>query len=261
MDHPGRADRVLLRAAGAGSVSIVIPAYNEEDNLAVVLEACLEALKGLASYEVIVVDDASTDRTVGIAEEYAARYPSVKLIRMASDVGPHLCVLTGFREAKGDLLFFLPADRQVMPDQLPGCLDAMAEADYVCTRRVPRKDPVHRRAMAWLYNGMLRVVFRLPIHDVDSCVLLRRSVVEQVGRELVSGSTFILAELLIRARAAGFRVTEVPIEHHPRVAGRPSAITPREVARTVTDFAASLPSLFGVYRSVRRGRRIPGDTT
>ncbi len=245
--------RGLLTAAGARSVSIVMPAQNEQQNITTALDLSVELLQQCCSdfYEVIVVDDASTDTTLQLVRDYAAKNPSVKFIALDKDVGPHLAVLTGFRQAKGDLLFFIPSDLQILPDQLLPCLPAMANADYVCTNRVVRADPFHRIVMARLYNAMLRRMFNLPMHDVDSSILVRKRVVDEIGHQITTKSTFILAELLIRARAAGLRIVEVTIEHHPRPAGKPAAITPKETFKTLVEAVGFLRFALKTRRSLR----------
>ena len=239
------------------SVSIVIPAFNEEANIAKVLRASVETLERLnTDYEVIVVDDASDDRTVAIVKEYAATNNHIRLIEPGANIGANAAALLGMREARCELIFFIPADLQIMPDQLERCLPLLARADYVCTVRNHRADPWYRRVMAAAYNAAVRLAFRVRTHDVDSSVLIRRSVIVAIAPELTSSSDFLPVEMLVRARSHGFRIAQVGIEHHPRIAGVPTAIRPREVVRTLVDMIGSIVRLRRVLRSGRPpGRR------
>lgn len=246
-------DRELMRRADARSVSIVIPAYDDAENIGVVIEAALDLLPRLTDdYEIVIVDDVSTDDTRAVIERYAAHHPRVHAFRNDRNIGCHATELRGFGLARGDLLFFIPSDRQIMPDQLPVCLAAMAGADYVCTKRVIRADPPYRRVISACYNAGVRAIFRLPIHDVNSSVLVRRSVIEKIGGKVNATSTFIAVELVIRAQYAGFRIAEAPIEHHPRVAGKARGLRPKDMIRIPINLVAMWVPLLRLRATLRR---------
>ncbi|HVA21455.1 MAG TPA: glycosyltransferase family 2 protein [Candidatus Micrarchaeia archaeon] len=240
-DRPAVGDRVLAQSPlMAESIAVVMPAYNEE---ATIERAVRESLRVLSSttrdYEVVVVDDGSSDATAAVARRLAAEDAHVRVIEIGRNIGANAAVVVGMRSSDSDLRFFVPADLQVHPDQLGACLPVMSRADYVCTRRLHRADPLHRRLMARSYNWLVRMLFDLPAHDIDSSVLLRREVVERITGELRSSSDFLPVEMLVRALGSGFRVVEVPIEHHPRSGGRPGSIVPLDVARTFVDLLRS----------------------
>lgn len=237
----------LLARAGAETVSIVIPAYNEEGNLDVVLDAAVEVLSGLTSrYEVVVVDDMSSDRTLEIAESHAMRDARIKVLRTPRVIGCNPALLMGLAQAGGDLMFFIPGDQQVMPDQLLPCLEAIRDVDIVCTYRLPRRDPMHRRLIGRAYNWGVRTLFKLDVRDVDSVFLIRRRVLESVIHHVESDSGFIPVELLYRARRNGFKIREIRIEHHPRVAGKSTGLSVSEAVRALVGLAK-------FWRSIRRG--------
>ena len=235
------------------SISVVIPAFNEEDNLDFVLGHTTDILKSRGGdYEVIVTDDDSTDTTREIVRAWSGKDPNVRLLAIGANIGANAAAQRGMVAARGDVLFLMPADRQILADQIATCLPALDRSDYVCTRRVPRADPLHRRLMAGAYNAALRVMFRLPVHDVDSSILIRKEVVNAVVPQLRSRSDFLPAEMLIRARALGYRITEVDIEHHPRVAGKPASIRPLAVMATLLSMARFLGELKRIDRTMRR---------
>lgn len=236
------------------SISIVMPAHNERDNLHEVVSQSVAALRRETDdYEVVIVDDASTDDTLQLAEQIAAGDPEhIRVIPSVENIGCHRAALLGLRSARSDWLFFIPADLQIRPDQLHRCMPATGDADYVVTNRAKRADPVHRRLMSRGYNAAVRLAFGLRVHDVDSSILVRRTVVEDVAPELEGDSDFIPVEMLARAVGKGYRMTEVAIDHHPRVAGQPTALTPREAARTLMKLGGSLLRMRSVRRLTRR---------
>lgn len=232
------------------SISIVMPAHNEELTIERAISESLAELRKVGErYEVIVVDDASTDSTRERADAIAALQRQVRVIVSETNIGANSAALLGMRQAIGDVIFFIPADLQIPPSQLRACLPALAGADYICTWRRPRADPLHRRLMAGGYNAAVRLLFRLPTHDIDSAILVRREVILKIAPKVTSSSDFIPVEMALRAASGGFRLAEVAIEHHPRSAGSPSAIIPREVARTLGD----------MVRLVGRLRRLRGE--
>lgn len=246
----------LLDRAGLRTVSIVIPAFDEAENLPVVLDACLELGTVLGeALEVVVVDDHSADATGEIADKYAASDPRVRVVRNERNRGCHPSELIGFGEARGDAFFFIPADRQIMPDQIVPCLEGLASADYVCTNRVPRADPPHRRWISRGYNWTVRRALKVDLHDVDSSVMLRRAVFDRIGPEIDATTAFVSVQLVFHAVRAGFRVAEVEIEHHPRVAGRARGINLRDVLKVPLELGRFWWFVLGLRLRERRGVR------
>ena len=246
----------LMSRANAESVSIVIPAYDDAENIGIVIEASLAMLAHLTNdYEIVVVDDVSTDTTRAVIEQYAARDSHVRAFANEENMGCHATELKGFSLATKDLLFFIPSDRQIMPDQLPACLEAMANADYVCTNRVQRADPWYRKIVSKCYNASVRILFKLPIHDVNSSVLVRRMVIERIGTKINARSSFISVELVIRALSEGFRIAEAPIEHHPRVAGKARGLRPKDIIKIAFNLATLWLYLIRLRASLRRERQ------
>ena len=233
------------------SVAIVMPAYNEEASVAQAVRESLRILsQSVLDYEVIVVDDASTDGTAAIVSALAIEDDHVRLLEAGRNIGANAAALLGMRAARCDVSFFIASDLQIHPDQLLSCLPLLDVADYVCTWRRPRSDPWHRRWMARVYNVVVRLIVGLPAHDVDSGILVRKEVIAAVASQLRCSSDFLPVELLARAMSHGYRVREVTIVHRPRSAGKPGSIVPLSVLRTLGDLARSLPAL----RRLRRDR-------
>lgn len=188
------------------------------------------------SFEIIVVDDGSTDRTPAIVMQAASAHPQIRLESHPRNLGYGHALRTGLRASRGDAVFFTDGDRQFRIADLERMTAVFADADVVAGYRIKRNDPWHRLVVAKVYHRVLRTTFGLRLHDVDCAFkLIRRQVLDAVVAELESRSAFISPELLIRARRAGFRVVEVGVPHHPRPAGRPKGATPKVIARTVAE--------------------------
>lgn len=245
-----------MKRAGIESISVVIPAFNEAENLDLVLTDCMAVLQPMTEdFEIVVVDDCSTDATPEIARSWSLRDSRVKVIPNPECSGCHPSEVLGFEAAVGDAEFFIPGDRQILPDQLPRCLEALSQADLVLTFRERRADPRARILMARAYNWLVRALFGLPARDIDSSILIRRGVLEDVLPLIDRRSGFIPVELVFHAVHRSWRVTEVPIEHHPRVAGSSSGMSVPEAVRTLRRLLAFRLRLGRRGRPRSRARR------
>jgi glycosyltransferase involved in cell wall biosynthesis len=213
----------------------VFPCYNEQDNIGPLLSEALGALPPFAdSFEIVVVDDGSRDHSADVVRDVAQRRPEVRLVAHPTNLGYGHALRTGLAQSRGDVVAWIDGDRQFRIADLALLIDALAKADVVIGRRVRRADPWHRLFVARVYHHILRATLSVKVNDVDcGFKLLRREVVDAIGPQLESRAAFISPELVIRADHAGYRVTEVAVPHHPRVAGKPRGATPRVVARTI----------------------------
>ncbi len=216
------------------SISLVLPAHNEAENLPHLLARAREVLPRIAkTHEIIVVDDGSLDRTA----EIAARHPDVRLLRHASNLGYGAALRTGLRAARLHWVFFTDADLQFDLADLEHLILESERADIVAGYRSPRRDPLTRRLLARVWGLLVRWLYGVRIRDVDCAFkLFRRSVLDTIPIESVSA--FINTEILVRAGAAGFRIREVPVRHFPRRAGRPTGARPRVILRAARELLA-----------------------
>jgi dolichol-phosphate mannosyltransferase len=202
------------------SVSVVLPAYNEVDNVVVAVERALAVLASMTmNYEVIVVDDGSSDGTADAVLPLVEANPGqVRLFRHVQNVGYGAAIRTGMCNAKGELIFYTDADNQFDIGELKWFLPLIADHDMVVGFRVYRYDPVLRSILSWLYNRLVNVLFRVRVRDVDCAFkLFRREVVEKTPID--STDFFVDTELLARARKWNFRIVERGVRHYPRTAG------------------------------------------
>jgi glycosyltransferase involved in cell wall biosynthesis len=218
-------------------LSCFFPAFNEEENIAAVLDEALETLPRFADdFEVIVVNDGSSDRTADVVTAYAEGRERVRLVNHEENRGYGEALRSGLAAARGDAVFFTDADRQFRLGDLERLLEHYGGSPFVVGYRLKRNDPWHRLFVARVYHATLKGVFGLRVRDVDCAFkLFGRDVLDRIRPDLVSRSAFISPELLIRARLAGVALTEVGVPHYPRAAGRPKGATPKVIMRTIKE--------------------------
>ncbi len=221
-------------AAGAGrrSLSLVIPAYNEE---AVIAQAVAEADEALArlggDYEILVVDDGSRDGTAAAAAAAARDRPRVRLLRHAGNRGYAAALRTGFEAARGDLVAFTDADCQFDLADLASLVPLAAEYPLVVGYRIDRQDPALRRLVSRGYNLLVRTLFGTRVRDCDCALkVFRRDALVHLLPE--TSGFFVNTEMLTRARQLGYAVAEVGVRHRPRPRGT-SKVSLGDVPRTL----------------------------
>jgi glycosyltransferase involved in cell wall biosynthesis len=243
-------------------LSYFFPAHDEAENIAALVEEALVELTRLAErFEIVCVDDGSTDGTAAIADALAAAHPDiVRVVHHVTNQGYGAAVRSGLRAARYPLICFTDGDRQFRVADLArllGRLEATRDegrpADVVAGYRIRRADPPLRLAYARVYRACLRLFFGLSVRDPDcACKLFRREALAGVNVE--SGGAFLSAELLIKVGRRGGLIAEQGVPHHPRTAGRASGAHPRVVARAVRDFWALRLRLWADPESaLRRG--------
>jgi glycosyltransferase involved in cell wall biosynthesis len=217
------------------SLSVLLPAYNEEENLTRNLPKMIGALdQYISDLEVIIIDDGSTDGTARVAEEFAARDPRIRLIRHEKNMGPCSGIITAAPLATRDLLIFLPADIAVRLDQLPRYFDAMRNADIVVGVSSARSDyTAVRKLSSFVYIQFIKLLFRLPQRQFNYVHLYRREVFQKCPPSVCG--VFMSVEILVNARDAGFRISEVDIEYVPREFGVASCGKPTVILDTIRD--------------------------
>lgn len=217
------------------SLSIVLPAYNEEANVeSAVEEVSTVAQQSGRDYEIILVNDGSTDGTAEIAREMAQRIPNFRLVSHYPNRGYGGSLKAGFAAAGKDLIAFVPADKQFVFSEIDRFLAQIARADIVCGYRANRQDTFIRELNAFGWNTLVWLLFGYLCRDIDcGFKLFRREVLDHVT--IVSDGAMIDTELLAGARARGFRIAEVPVTHLPRVAGEATGANLKVIAKAFRD--------------------------
>jgi hypothetical protein len=196
-------------------VSVLVPAKDEAENLPLFMEQAAAAFAGSPHrYEVIVVDDGSTDRTWLVLQDLAKEYPFLKVARHRARRGIADALRTGYLAARGDVLVFYPADLQFKPEDIPRLAAPIlaGNADMV----TGFKEGKYEKAfVSGIYNGLSRLLFHVPVRDLNSVKAYRREIMEALP---------IRPDwhryMIVIAAAQGFTVTEIPVPLYPRHAGK-----------------------------------------
>jgi glycosyltransferase involved in cell wall biosynthesis len=204
------------------SVSLVIPMYNEELNIEHAVSIALDSLQKYAGdYEVIIVNDASTDASPRLADRLAQHDPHIRVLHHPKNRKLGGTIRTGFAAAKMDLVFYMDADIPFDPDVLGRAIRAMelTGADLVAAYRHDRTMEGLKRAVYTLvYNWLIGILFGWPHRDINfSFKLMRRQVLESI--ELHSEGSLIDAELVVKAKNRGFIIQQIGIDYFPRTRG------------------------------------------
>ncbi len=213
------------------ALSVFFPCHNEVGNLERLVASAREVLPRFAQeWEVIIVDDGSSDGTGPFADRLAASEPHVRVVHHPQNRGYGGALQSGFAAARYDYVFFTDGDGQFDLGEIALLLPLLDRADMALGYRLRRADPLHRRLYAWGYKLLIRLVLGLRVRDIDCAFkLIPRRVLEAVT--LTSTGALISAELLLRAKQAGFTWAQVGVHHYPRTAGEQSGGSPKVILR------------------------------
>jgi glycosyltransferase involved in cell wall biosynthesis len=199
------------------AISVVMPALNEADNLHVVVPATIGSLTTIGrEFEVLVVDDGSTDDTEAVLASLKLEYPELRSVRLRRNLGKSAALSAGFNHTLGDVIVLIDADGQDDPGEIPLLLEAIDEGfDLVTGRRADRQDRFVKRRTSQVYNAVTAKVTGVEGHDFNSGLkAMRRSVASSLD---LYGD--LHRYLPVLAHWQGFRVAEVDVVHHPRLYG------------------------------------------
>lgn len=234
-------------------LSVVLPAFDEEENIADAIRYALGAAARCAhEYEVVVVDDGSADATAEIAARFVEADRHVRLVVHAGNRGYGDAVRSGIKAARMDWVLLTDADLQFDLRELEDFLPSARRADIVVGWRILRQDPINRRLNAAAWNWLVRSMFHLPVKDVDCAFkLVRRDLL--TACELTSAGAMISTELLVKCLASGARLEELGVHHRARVAGEQSGASPRVVLRAFGELARLRGALRGLSTAEPQG--------
>jgi glycosyltransferase involved in cell wall biosynthesis len=226
------------------NISIIFPAYNEEDNILNAVEQAIHCVKPLfPDWEVIVVNDGSQDKTGEIIDALAEQNPRLIALHHPSNQGYGAALKTGIQRASKELIFFCDSDLQFHLSELVVPLTWIEQYDIVIGYRAKRQDPFHRRLNALGWNTLVRLLLGLKVRDTDCAFKLFRSVVFKAIKIDAVGA-MVNTDILVQAMRMGFKIKEVPVTHFPRLQGKQTGANLWVVLRAFKE-------LFWLYRKLR----------
>jgi len=239
---------VSARPEAALSISVFFPCYNEQDNITRTVEQAVTILDKInADFEVIVVNDGSSDATGQIADGIASRDSRVKVVHHRTNLGYGAALQSGFKAAAKKIVFYTDGDGQFDINELPPLLPLIEQYDIVSCYRLNRQDPLIRRINGWCWTKLVCLLFGMKIRDIDCAFkLFKREIFDDF--EFFSAGALIAAEILARAIRRGYRITQTGVHHYPRTAGKQTGGSLRVIFRAFKE-------LFRLYSRIRSEHR------
>jgi glycosyltransferase involved in cell wall biosynthesis len=243
------------------TISIVFPAYNEEDNIEAAVEqatACAESM--FSDWEVIVVNDGSTDRTGEILRQLEEKDRRLKTVHFEGNGGYGKALRTGLETATQELVFFCDSDLQFHLSELVLLLTWIEQFDYVIGYRVRRSDPPHRLLNAWGWRMLVRMMLGLKVRDIDCAFkVFRREMFDHIKMDAVGA--MINTDILVQAQRMGFTCKQVPVTHFPRMKGDQSGANLQVILKAFKELFELRSKLKGIEQIIvphdRRKKQTP----
>ncbi|WDQ15568.1 glycosyltransferase family 2 protein [Rhodopirellula sp. P2] len=220
-------------------ISLVLPAFNESAVIATAIDEASSALSGLATkFEIIVVDDGSSDETAKIVREIMTTNDHVRIVQHRDNQGYGAAIRSGFAAANHALVVFTDADCQFDLTELDRFALLSERYDIVCGYRIDRQDTSLRCFYSKVYNSLSRILLGTGVRDVDCALKMFHR--DQAQQLQIHGNGFLVnSEILLQARQEGRQVIEVGVSHRPRTLGE-STVSVRHIPRV-------LMSLIGLW--------------
>lgn len=228
------------------SVSIIIPVYNEEENVPLLVETIFKEFGADPAFtELVLIDDGSHDKTAELTIELAKHEPRIRLVKHDRNRGLGGAIRTGLKAATGDLILYTDADLPFDFSLIPKLVSLAGHNRVVSGYRLNRGEGPRRWVLTKAYNLLIYLLFGLRVHDVNfACKIIPRRLARAM--ELQSEGSFIDAEILLEARRQGMAICEFPLVYYPRTRGQSTLSRPavifvilREMTRYILKSASA----------------------
>jgi len=214
------------------SISVVLPAHNEAENIRITVENCVAYLEqNVSDYEVVVVNDGSSDDTQNIVEGLASTNSKVVLVNHPVNMGYGFALRSGFEKASCEYIFFMDSDGQFDINDLDRLIPLVSAKDVVIGYREDRADSFIRSLNAWLYGLYIYLTFGLKVRDMDCAFKVFPKKAYQDIRPIKSSGALFSAEFLIKLKRNGLTLKEVSVRHFPRRFGTQSGANIKVILR------------------------------
>jgi len=219
------------------NLSIIIPAYNEENNLEkIVKKTLLETKKSVKKFEIIIIDDGSKDNTYAVALQMVKKFNEIKVLQHPKNMGSGMAIRTGIIHAKNNLITYIPADGQFELSEIKKYIRAAQNADIVIGSRMERSDySLFRLLSSWVFIKLVNFLFHSNYKDVNWVHMWKKKVFKNI--QVKSKGVFLLEETLVRASKAGFKIVEIDSLYKPRLSGKAKGSHPLTILKTLFEMA------------------------
>lgn len=213
----------------------MFPLYKDKRTVEFMIKKSINVLKKFKKkYEIIIVDDGCPQNSGRLAKKIAKKIPNVKVFFHKKNLGYGAALKTGLKKCKNDWIFMIDGDAEYDVDDLSRLILASKNNDLVITYRYKKKYATSRIIISWIYNAILRLLFRVDFRDISTgSRLVRKKLINDIT--LRSTSPFVGAELAIRSRLAGYKVGEIGIHTYPRTFGTGSSVSFKNILLTIKD--------------------------
>lgn len=225
------------------SISLFYPIYKDEATVEKMAQKALTILPTVCDeYEIIIVDDCSPDRAGEIADQLALKYKCIRVIHHPKNLGYGAAIRTGLSACNYELICMIDGDDEYDIADFVNLMKVVRHYDLIITFRYKKLYSNKRQFISWVYNALIRFLFKTRFRDISTGLrLVRRSMMQDI--KLTSTSPFIGAEIAIKAMLKGYTVGEVGIQTFPRDFGKGSSVTKKNIIATIRD-------MFRIYRYI-----------
>lgn len=217
------------------NLTIIVPCFNESLELENTVKTNIaDARKYLNNFEIIIVNDGSTDDSPKIAELLDKKYSSVRVVTHKKNLGLGTAILSGAKIASYDLITYLPGDGQAYLRDIIAGVKKAKDADLVLTYRTSRSDyTVYRKFLSWCLTILLRILFNLRFRDYNWVHIYKKNIFSRI--KIKSHGVFFLGEIVIKAERLGLKIVQVESMYRPRRFGTSKTVKLRSVCRAFFD--------------------------
>ena len=217
------------------SISLMFPLYKDKRTVKIMISKSLKVLKKInRKFEIIIVDDGCPEKSGNIAQRYSKKNPQIKIFFHKKNLGYGRAIKTGLQKCKNECIFLIDGDNEYDVNDLPRMLKAFKYSDLVITYRYKKKYNTSRIVISWIYNKILRFLFATKFKDISTgSRLLSRKLKNTI--KITSNSPFLGAELAIKSKQHGFKISEIGIHTYPRTFGSGSSVSMKNIFLTIKD--------------------------
>lgn len=228
------------------SLTISIPAFNEEASIRTVINsALLIGPQCSDQFELLLVDDGSTDHTYEIMKDAAKKHTAITIVKHNHNKGFSGAIKSCYKKAQNEWIFLAPADGQVSMDVLPLFINKSKNVDVVVGFRSSNPEPLTRKLNSFVFHMMYRLLFGVTLREISTAMLWRKKILDQIEITALDRSALIQPEVIYKAWKSGAKFTDVGFRYHPRIGGFPKGGDPTMIVVTMKE-------MIRLYKDMKR---------